>query len=315
MLDVLIIGAGPSGLYAGYLASTQHLQFKILEATDASGGQIKLYQDKPIYDMASYKEILGQSFIHNLESQLLQHVSDVIMFHQEVVDIKGSYPHFTIMTKTDVFEAKHVILASGGGLFLPKTLDIKDEESYINISYAVNNAKQYEGKNLVIFGGGDSAIDWAHYFMNKGSNVSLIHRRDTFRAQQHLLDEVLKGSNVYTSYQLDSVTGHPHISKINMKHVKTLEEKTILCDHLFVFYGNIPQPSLKHLPLITFEKGYLVNSQMMTSIDGIYATGNMASYEGKVQMIVTGLGEAATAIGSITNRLNPKKKMSYGSLT
>ena len=315
MLDVLIIGAGPSGLYAGYLASTQHLQFKILEATQTSGGQIKLYQDKPIYDMASYKEILGKSFIDNLESQLLQHVSDVIVFNQEVVDIQGAYPHFTIVTKTDVFEAKHVILASGGGLFSPKTLDLENENTYSNIHYAVESAKQYEGKHLVMFGGGDSAVDWAHYFMNKGSKISLIHRRDTFRAQQHLLDDVLKGCDVYTSYQLETTTGHPHIKEITIKHVKTLESKTISCDHIFVFYGNIPKPSLKQLPLITFEKGYLVNSQMMTSIDGIYATGNMASYDGKVQMIVTGLGEAATAIGSITNRLNPKKKMSYGSLT
>ena len=315
MLDLIIIGAGPSGLYAGYLAHTQKLSCVILEATDEVGGQIKLYQDKPIYDMASYKEILGSDFIKNLHEQLTNHQTSSIVFNQEVIDIQGTYPHFKVITKTDIFESKHIILASGGGLLSPKTLEIEDEDTYTNIHYVIKEAKTFEHKKLAIFGGGDTAIDWAHYFMQKGSHVSLIHRRDTFRAQEHLLDDLKQGAKIYTSYQLETFHGHPNIKHVEIKHLKTDDIISIEVDDVMVFYGNKPSQSLRNLPLETREKGYQVSTTMQTSLEGVYAIGNMASYEGKVAMIITGLGEAATAIGDITSKLNPKKKMSYGSMT
>jgi len=315
MYDIIIIGAGPSGMYAGYLAATQKLTFKILEATDTFGGQIKLYQDKPIYDMASYTSILGKDFIGNLKDQLYHQVDDAVAYHEEVVSITGDYPLFTIHTKTMQYTSKFVILASGGGLLAPKTLEIKDEASYTNLSYAVADAKRYEGKHLAILGGGDTAVDWAHYFISKGSHVSLIHRRDTFRAQEHLLTDIYEKGHVYTSYEFVSFTGFPAIQSLSIQHAKTETVQTIPVDHVFVFYGSKPTSSLRELALIPYEKGYQVSTFMETSKKGMYAIGNMAGYPGKVSMIVTGLGEAATAISAITNTLNPKKKLSYGSMT
>jgi thioredoxin reductase (NADPH) len=302
-------------MYAGYLASTQKLTFKILEATDEVGGQIKLYQDKPIYDMASYDMILGKDLIHNLHQQLIKKESDAILHNQEVISIHKNDDHFVVTTKIDKFESKFVILASGGGLLSPKPLGIANEANYENVYYSVKDAKFFENKRLAIFGGGDSALDWAHYFMQKGSRVSLIHRRDTFRGQEALVDEIKNDVNIYAPYQLVTIEGKKHITSITIKHTESDTIITIEVDDVFVFYGQSPSKSLRDLPIEILEKGYKVSHAMETSLRNLYAIGNMASYPSKVYMIITGLGEAATAISDITSKLNPKKKMSYGSMT
>ena len=165
---------------------------------------------------------------------------------------------------------------------------------------------------MTIFGGGDSAIDWAHFFSKKGSQINLIHRRTKFRGQEKLLDEIEKNIEIFTPYRVKEVEGEKNIDKVIIENVKTKEIKKISCDYVLVFFGQKKISSKDNLFKLNMNnEGYFVKSNMETSRKGIFAIGNISNYHGKVKMMITGLGEAATAIGQVVEIVNPGKKMSY----
>lgn len=187
--DLIIIGAGPSGIYAGFLSSLHNLNVLILESSTESGGQMKLFLDKPVFDMPGHLNVSGKDIMDFLNKQLYSN-NYKICYSEEVINIQGNVNDFLIKTKKSKYRSKTVIIASGGGLFKPMPFGIRNETSYKNIRYEIKDSKKYIGKKLVVFGGGDTAIDWAHFFHKKNSKVSLIHRRNIFRGQEKLLNEI-----------------------------------------------------------------------------------------------------------------------------
>ena len=309
--DLIVIGSGPTGLYAGYLGSLQNLNVLILEASQDLGGQMKLFKDKPVYDLPGHININGFDIMNALSKQVKKK-NITIKFNEEVVKITGKFNEFKIITNRNNFYSKTIIVATGGGLFKPAPLGIKFEENFNNISYHIEDVKKYLGKKLVIFGGGDTAIDWAHFFINNNSKVSLIHRRDQFRGNESMIEEIKDKANVYSSYILSSVFGNKKINKILITNKKTKEQVTIDCDEVLVFYGQQKVKNDNKIFKMNQDLGgFIVESNMETSTKGIFAIGNVASYKGKVKIMSTGLGEAATAIGSIVEYIYPGKKMTY----
>lgn len=311
IFDLIVVGSGPAGLYASYLGSLQNLNILILEASQDLGGQMKLFKDKPVYDLPGHININGLEIMNSLSKQV-ESKNILIKYNEEVIKIDGKINDFRITTTKNIFQTKTIILATGGGLFKPTPLGIKDEKKYNNISYFIEDAKKYIEKKLVIFGGGDTALDWAHFFSFRKSKVSLIHRRDRFRGQELLIEEMKDKVNIYSSFILSEVFGNNKINEILITNKKTKEQVRIECDEVLVFYGQQKIKKDNDIFKINQDlKGFIVESNMETSKKGIFAIGNVASYKGKVKIMSTGLGEAATAIGSVVEYIYPGKKMTY----
>ena len=202
--DIIIIGSGPSGLYACYLSKMHGLDSIILEATDKYGGQMNLFKDKPVYDMPALNNVNGLDIMNAFVKQLDATKMESIHYEQEVLEIKGEYNNFIVKTNKKEYYCKTIIIASGSGYFTPSKLGIKNEDHILNINYSVNDTSKLINKKILIFGGGDSAVDWTHYFYKKGLDVTLIHRREKFRAQDYLLNQMKDEVNIYTPYKLIS---------------------------------------------------------------------------------------------------------------
>lgn len=315
MLDVLIIGGGPAGLYASHLASNSGLSYTLVEASFELGGKLRLFEDKPVYDYPGKDDYIGKDILNQLMHQMHQEkYQKYIKLSTTITSIETIEDGFISTTQDNAsILSKYVLITNGGGMFIPRPLGIKDEERFENLHYHIKDASLFKHKKLVMFGGGDTATDWAHYFMKQGSHVTLVHRRDDFRGDESLIQDIKSHTDVYTPYKLLNVTSNDHmISKVSIMHLKTKEVMDIDCDHVFAFYGTIPvktSPLNDHLEL--HNQKLIVTTSMETSIKGIYACGNGITYPGKQSMIITAFGEVATAMGSIIYQLYPDKIPSY----
>lgn len=308
-LDLLIIGSGPAGIYSAFLASQHKLKTIIIESSNEIGGQMLLFKDKPVYDMPGKININGKDVLESLKEQFAQ-TNLIININEKLLEITGSYPDFIIKTSKHTYYSKCILFTTGGGLFEPIKLSVKDEEKY-NINYSIQDSNKYINKKIVIFGGGDTAIDWAHYLMKK-NKVSLIHRRNRFRAKEFLLNDVIKGADIYTPYVIKEITGNKNIKKVCIENKENNTIKILECDEIFVFYGQKKIIDENNDFDIDMEKNFIhVKSNMETSKEGIFAAGNVAIYNGKIKMLVTSFGEAATAVGSVVHKVFSGKKMTY----
>ena len=222
-------------MYAGYLANLHNLKVLILEASIDQGGQMKLFLDKPVYDMPGHLNIDGRKIMNLIFKQLKNNPNTTIYYDSEVKEIKGSIGNFNVVTSSKIFDSKTVIIASGGGLFKPIKLGIKDEEKYKNIKYSISDSKKYLDKKILILGGGDTSIDWTHYYFKRKTDVVLIHRRNTFRGQEKLLDEMRDKIKIYTPFKVKEIIGKKNVDVLKIENVKNKEVKEINCDFVFVF--------------------------------------------------------------------------------
>ena len=311
MYDVIIIGAGPSGMYAGFLARLHNLKVLILETSIDHGGQMRLFLDKPVYDLPGHINIDGKKIMNLIHMQFKTHQDTEIVFDEEVKKVTGTMNNFIVITSKKEYQTRAVIIASGGGSFKPIKLGIEDEKKYDNILYSIKDAKKYINKNILILGGGDTAIDWAHYYKNK-SNVTLVHRRLSFRGQENLLEDMKNEVRIMIPYKVKALKGEKKLEKVILENIKTKEIQEISCDILMIFFGQ-QKISDKNNPFnLEYDKnGYFVKTNMETTREGIFAIGNVANYKGKINTMITGFGEAATAVGSVVEIINPGKKMSY----
>ena len=309
LYDVIIIGAGPSGLFAGTLAAMNQLKACIIESSSEYGGQLTLYREKAVYDMPGFSKILAGDLVKNLYDQYLGYRDKVPLYlNTQAKSIEKNEDYFTLTTDQHVYKTKTMIMANGGGMFQPRRLDLEDAESFKNIYYYVQKTDIFKDQDIVILGGGDSAVDWGLTLLDTVKSVTLIHRRNDFRAHEqnvHLLKEKAK---VYTPYSTVKLSKKDDTSYLTIKHAETGELKDIKFDHLLVFYGMVPvRERLDQWGMEIEKNAFKVTCALETSVKHIYAIGNSVYYEGKLRMIVTGLGEAATAIGQITKTLYPNK--------
>ena len=237
--------------------------------------------------------------------------NEKIYLNEKLINIEGEFPDFKLTTSSGVLKTKCIVIATGGGVFEPMKLGIENEDSYDNINYFVEDVNKYKNKKLLIFGGGDSAIDWSHYFKNICKEVFLVHRREQFRAQEKLLKEVRDSIKIYTPFKLINIIKDNN-TRVEIMNKKSNEIKTIECDEILVFYGQ-KKTLIKEnsFGIKMHESSYIVKSNMETNKNGVFAIGNVASYEGKINLLATALGEAATAIGSVVYKIYPGKKITY----
>ena len=317
--DALIIGAGPTGLFTAHQLKIIGLDCEIVDNLDKAGGQcIELYPDKPIYDIPAFPECTGEELTKNLLDQLKPFN---INFHlgERVDELKKNESNWEVKTnKGKSFLTPNVIIAGGVGSFEPRRFSPKECEQFEDksIFYSIKNKKIFEGKTVSIFGGGDSALDWA-VELSKNSKVNLIHRRDEFRGAQATLDKVheLKKSGkieLFTKYQLKTVKGNGTLESIDIEH-ENKEIKNLKSDYVLGFFGLIMQLGpIANWGLNLNKKTVEVDTEKFeTNQKGIYAIGDICNYPGKLKLILSGFHEGALAARACFKLARPNEKYRF----
>ena len=312
LYDITIIGGGPVGLFAAFYAHLRQAKVKIIDSLAQLGGQPAiLYPEKTILDVAGFSQISAQELINRLKEQL-EPFDTTICLEETVLDIQDGPEHLIIETNQGIHLSKTVLIAMGGGAFKPRPLDIEGADQFDNIHYFVSDLQQYKNQDLLVLGGGDSAVDWTLTLEPLAKSVSIAHRRDAFRALEHSV-EALKNSSaqIHTPYLPQEILGAGNQAQaLRLKKAKSDESIDLAFDHLFVNYGfKSSVGNLKQWDLDLKGHKILVNSKQETSRKGIYAAGDCCFYEGKVDLIATGFGEAPTAVNNAMNFINPKERV------
>ena len=313
--DVVIIGAGPVGLFAVHQLGIKGLKSEVIDNLDKAGGQcIELYPDKPIYDIPAVPECSGKSLTDNLLEQIKPFGSKIHLSErvQEIKEDKGLWILKTSNNQT--FITPNIIIAGGVGSFEPRKLPLKELTKFEgkSVFYSVTDKNLFKNKKISIFGGGDSALDWALEF-SKYSKVTLIHRRNEFRGAPHTLKELekLKAEGkitIKTPFQIDSINEGNEIKFIKIKNDDEKTEK-IETDIILGFFGLIMQLGpITEWGLNMDKKTIKVNTEnFQTNKPGIFAIGDICSYPGKLKLILSGFHEAALASVECFKRARPNE--------
>ena len=317
--DALIIGAGPTGLFTAHQLKLIGLDCEIVDNLDKIGGQcIELYPDKPIYDIPAVPECTGEELTNNLINQLKP--LD-IKFHlsERVDELKKEGDMWIVKTnKGTSFTTPNVIIAGGVGSFEPRKFSVEGQEKFENksILYSIKDKNIFKGKTVSIFGGGDSALDWAVELSNNCS-VNLIHRRDEFRGAQATVDKVhelvkSKKINLFTKFQLKKLNGSDKIESIDIES-EDKEIKSLKTDYVLGFFGLIMQLGpIANWGLNIDKKTVEVDTEKFeTNQKGIYAVGDICNYPGKLKLILSGFHEGALAARACFKLARPNEKYRF----
>jgi thioredoxin reductase (NADPH) len=317
--DVLIIGAGPTGIFCAHQLGIIGLSCEIVDNLDKAGGQcIELYPDKPIYDIPAVPECTGEE----LTTNLLQQIKPFnVKFHlnERVEELKKVETRWHVKTSgKQEFDVASIVIAGGVGSFEPRKFPLKECEKFegSSIFYSIKDKTVFKNKTISIFGGGDSALDWAIELSNT-SKVNLIHRRDGFSGAESSVQKVKELNdqgkiNLYTKYQIDSVSGDKNIQSVKIKHDDG-ETKEFNTDYVLGFFGLIMQLG----PILDWglninKKAIEVNTENFeTNIDGIFAIGDICTYPGKLKLILSGFHEGALAARGCFKYAKPDEKLRF----
>ncbi|MGF9859483.1 NAD(P)/FAD-dependent oxidoreductase [Priestia endophytica] len=314
VFDLTIIGGGPVGLFTAFYAGMRQASVKIIESLPQLGGQLSaLYPEKYIYDIAGFPRIRAQELIHNLKEQMSE-FNPTICLDQAVNKLeKEPDGVFKLTTNTQTHYSRAIIITAGNGAFQPRKLELPGEEKYAqsNLHYFVDDLNKFAGKQVVIFGGGDSAVDWALMLEPIAEKVTLVHRRDKFRAHEHSVKTLNNSKvNVLTPFVPVELIGDKKIEQVLLEEVKGERKEIIDVDEVIVNYGFLSSLGpIKNWGLGLEKNSIVVNSKMETNIEGIYAAGDICTYTGKVKLIASGFGEAPTAVSNAKVYIDPTAKV------
>ncbi|MEC6748375.1 NAD(P)/FAD-dependent oxidoreductase [Marinilactibacillus sp. XAAS-LB27] len=313
LYDVTIIGGGPIGMFSAFYAGMRNVKTKVIETLPVLGGQVSLlYPDKTIYDIGGYAAVTGKELIKQLTAQM-QLFDQALCMEEQVQTIqKNDEGVFELTTNKGVHYSRTIIITTGQGAFKPRKLMLENAESFEDKSlhYIVNHLEQYKDKTVAICGGGDSAVDWALTLEPIAKKVYLIHRRNKFRAHEATVEQVKQSSiELLTPYVPHKLIGQDgNLSSVVFKEAKGEGLTEINLDYFVVNYGfSSSIGPLKNWNIALDKNEIIVNPKMETSIEGIYAAGDISTYDGKIKLIATGFGEAPTAVNHAVHFLHPKE--------
>ncbi len=328
--DIIVIGAGPVGLFTVFEAGLLGLNCTLIDNLDRPGGQCaELYPEKPIYDIPGVPFQTGQEHVNALLKQIEPFEYDLYLDQRvdslnQIQDGDDNYWE-VITTENKKFISKNIFIAAGAGSFEPRRPpNIDNPDQYINkgVSYAVRSVDQYKDKNIFIFGGGDSALDWTVELSKIAKSVSLVHRRDAFRGAQHteeMMRELVKNGkvNLLTPYLIDSIKGNGKVEGVTLKNFESNEIESHDADELIFLFGlNKKLGPLLEWDLELNGKKISVNTEnFQTSKEGIFAVGDINDYPGKMDLILSGFHETTLAVQEAYKRINPGERVPFGYTT
>ena len=316
--DILIIGAGPTGLFAVFEAGLLKLKCHIIDALPQAGGQLtELYPKKPIYDIPGFPEVLAGDLVNNLIEQSKQFQPGFTLGETAETIIKLEDGTFIVTTnKGTKHHANSIAIAGGLGSFEPRKPLIEDIEFYENkgVEYFVRDPEHFRNKNIVIAGGGDSALDWSIFLSDIAKSVTLIHRRNEFRGA---LDSVEKVQELKHSGKIKLITPAEVVGLKGAEHLESIDieqngaHMSISTDYFIPLFGLTPKlGAIANWGLEIEKNAIKVNNSLdyQTNIEGIYAIGDVNTYPGKLKLILCGFHEATLMVQSVYQRMNPGKK-------
>ncbi len=323
--DVAIIGAGPVGIFAAFQAGMLEISPIVIDVLPEIGGQCTaLYPEKPIFDIPAFPSVSGADLIDNLESQAKPFNPTYLLGHR-VLRLEKTTDGFILVTDKDVnIFAKSIIIAAGCGAFTPNRPPLENLEEFegTSVFYSVKKKQDFTGKRIVIAGGGDSAVDWAIGLYDLAEHIYLVHRRDKFRAipanltkLQELAAKANSKLEFVTPYQLSGLEGKNGILENVLVKDFDEKEKSLKANCLLAFFGSamdMGSITTWGLNMDEFNRHILVNqSDMSTNIKGVYAIGDVAHYEHKLKLILTGFAEAASACHASYKIVHPDKALHF----
>ncbi len=318
--DILIIGAGPTGLFAVFEAGLLKLKCHIIDALPQPGGQLaELYPKKPIFDIPGYPEVLAGDLVTNLMEQIKQFQPGFTLGETAETIEKQEDGSFIVTTKEGTqHKAKAIAIAGGLGTFEPRKPLLKDIEFYEQedrgVDYFVKDPEKYRDKNIVIAGGGDSALDWSIFLSNVAKSVTLVHRRNEFRGA---LDSVEKVQELKSEGKIKLITPAEVVGFKGSERIESLDIEIngarmhVETDYFIPLFGLTPKLGpIANWGLEIEKNAIKVNNALdyQTNIEGIYAIGDVNTYPGKLKLILCGFHEATLMCQSVYNRLNPGKR-------
>lgn len=317
LIDVTIIGAGPTGLFGAFYAGMRNMSVKIVDALPEAGGQLAaLYPEKYIYDAPGFPKVVAKDLVRMLLEQAAQW-NPIMCLGERVLSLtQGAEGCWTIGTDKGEHKSRTVVICAGVGAFAPNKLNAPGvaELEGIGVHYFVKEKAAFKGKNLLIVGGGDSAVDWALNLQDVAKSITVIHRRDEFRAHESTVTEMRNSAaRILTPYEVKEVAGDGKIERVTILQNKTQEEETLDVDAILVNIGfKADIGPIREWGLTLEKRGIVVNTRMETNLPGVYAAGDIAAEEVKMNLIATGYGQAALAVNVAKNYIDPKSSIFPG---
>jgi ferredoxin/flavodoxin---NADP+ reductase len=321
--DITIIGAGPTGLFGLFYAGMRQVSAQIVDALPDVGGQlVALYPEKFIFDVAGFPQILAKDLVRALVEQT-RRFDGKVHLSQRVTGLEKDGEQFVLVTETDRFPTRSLVIAAGIGAFSPRRLPQPCADPWYGrgIYDVVTDPERFRGQRVVIVGGGDTAFDWGVQLLSRAKHVTLVHRTDRFRAHDATVNEfraaVAAGrAELFTFHELHDVicrTGSERFSHIALRDVKAKTTREIEADVVLPMLGFVSDMGAIADWGLQFAKDEIVvNSQMETGRPGIYAAGDVTTYPGKLKLIASGFSEAAIAVNQAVHWMYPEKKVAPG---
>lgn len=321
VFDITIIGAGPTGLFATFYAGMRRMKTKLIETLPQPGGQAAvLYPEKFVYDTPGHPRIKATELVNNLREQAMR-FQPTVVYSERIINLE-LLPNNTIKLTSDngnTHYTRTVIIAAGIGAFSPERLGVPGEKEFEGhgVYYSIQNEAELRDKNVLIVGGGDTAVDWALHLEHFAKNVTLIHRRDTFRAHESSVSNLLTSTiRVKLFKELKEILGDEHgVKQAVIQDNRTQEKETLNIDTILIFIGfKAFVENMKAWGLNIENRAILVNHKMESNLKGVYAIGDIAQPTdvAKLNLIVTGWGQAAVAVNYAKNYVDSKASVFPG---
>lgn len=306
--DMLIVGAGPVGLYAAYYAGFRGFSTVVCDTLPEIGGQISaMYPEKMIFDVAGFPAVRGRDLVHGLAAQAGEYAPTYLLGDQ-AVDLQEHDHGITVTTATGArVDAKVLLVTAGIGAFRPRPLPAAEGFTGNGIVFFVPRLDAHADQDVVIVGGGDSAFDWAMSLHPIARSVTVVHRRDAFRAHAGTVDRVRDlGVRLVTSSEVSAIEGDATVTGVRVTHKQTGQESRLPADTVVAALGFIAAIGpLAQWGLEVEKRHIVVDTTMATNRPRIYAAGDIATYPGKVPLISVGFGEAALAVNNAAPIIDP----------
>lgn len=319
--DVTIVGGGAVGLFGAFYAGLRGVKTKIIESLPQLGGQLSaLYPEKYVFDVAGYQAVLAKDLAAELIKQGLQFDPTVVL-GEEVLTLERTDDGWKLTTTRGEHLSKTVVITIGIGAFSPRKLPLEGLERFEangDVDYTVSNLDDYRDRRVLVVGGGDSAVDWANMLEPVAASVTLIHRRDRFRAHEASVEQMKNSSvTIKTPFEAKALVGTERLEGVTIYRSRTTEEETLPVDKCIFSLGFTSDMSNVARWGLEMDKNTIVvnNFKMETNLPGVFAAGDVASYDGKIKLIATGFGEVANAVNYAVTLIDPTARQDPGHST
>ena len=322
--DLTVIGGGPTGLFALFYAGMRGISARLIDSLPELGGQLAaLYPEKYVYDVPGFPKILAKDLVKNFAAQAFQFDHEVRL-GEHVRELHRHEGYFVVTTDKGAYPTRTLLIAAGKGALTPRRLKAPgvDEFWERGVYPYVRDPERLRDRRVLVIGGGDSAFDWTLALCGVARELTLIHRSDKFRAHAHTVQQVMERAargecRVWTFFELRRIEGGDRPERAVVFHNRTGEERVVPVDAVLCLIGFLPSLGPIAAWGLELEGNAIVvdPATMMTNIPGVYAAGDIAVYDGKLELIATGTAEAAIAVNNAVHFIDPSAKVNPGHST